>query len=84
MPFAATNLLMSTTGLRLLPFLAGTALGIAPRVVAVVWVGSSLTELDLSQGADRRLMVVGVLATGVVLWLLGRMSKRGLARLSGA
>ena len=35
-PFAATNLLMSTTGIRILPFLIGSVLGLAPRVIAVV------------------------------------------------
>jgi uncharacterized membrane protein YdjX (TVP38/TMEM64 family) len=84
MPFAATNLLMSTTGIRILPFLVGTVVGIAPRVIAVVWIGSSLTELDLSQGADRRLLILGVVATGAVLWILRKVSKRGLAQLESA
>ncbi|MFT4710613.1 MAG: putative membrane protein YdjX (TVP38/TMEM64 family) [Planctomycetota bacterium] len=80
-PFAATNLLMSTTGIRLLPFLAGSILGLAPRVIAVVWIGSSLTELDLSQAADQRVLVLGLVATFAVLWLLRKVSKRGLAQL---
>lgn len=83
-PFAATNLLMSTTGVRLLPFLVGSALGLAPRVVAVVWIGSSLSELDLSQAADRRLLLVGIAATVAALFVLGRASRRGLARLQDA
>lgn len=83
-PFAATNLLMSTTGVRMLPFLVGSVVGLAPRVVAVVWIGSSLTELDLSQAADRRLLVLGVVATAATLWILGRASRRGLARLERA
>lgn len=83
-PFAATNLLMSTTGVRLAPFLVGSVIGLAPRVVAVVWIGSSLTELDLSLAADRRLLVLGIAATGAALWILGRASRRGLARLGGA
>ncbi len=83
-PFAATNLLMSTTGVRLVPYLVGSALGLAPRVLAVVWIGSSLTELDLSQAADRRLLVVGIAATVAALFVLGRASRRGLARMQGA
>jgi len=83
-PFAATNLLMSTTGVRVVPFLVGSMLGLAPRVVAVVWIGSSLTELDLSQASDRRLLVLGVAATGAVLWILGAIARRGLARLERA
>jgi uncharacterized membrane protein YdjX (TVP38/TMEM64 family) len=83
-PFAATNLLMSTTGIRMVPFLIGSLLGMAPRVIAVVWIGSSLTELDLSQAADRRFLLLGIVATVVVLWILRRVSRRGLARLESA
>lgn len=83
-PFAATNLLMSTTGVRLVPFLVGSVLGLAPRVVAVVWIGSSLSELDLSQAADRRLLVLGIVATVLALFVLGRASRRGLARMQEA
>lgn len=83
-PFAATNLLMSTTGIRLAPFLTGSLLGLAPRVIAVVWIGASLTELDLSQAADQRLMALGIVATVAVLWILRNVSRRGLAQLEGA
>ncbi len=80
-PFATTNLLMSTTGIRLLPFLIGSLIGMAPRVIAVVWIGSSLSELDLTQAADRRLLGLGILATAVVLWVFRKVSKRALTRL---
>ncbi|MDG1500010.1 MAG: VTT domain-containing protein [Planctomycetota bacterium] len=84
MPFAATNLLMSTTGIRILPFLAGSMVGLAPRIFAVVWIGSSLTELDLSQAADQRVLILGIVATFAVLWILRKVSRRGLAQLEGA
>ncbi len=83
-PFAATNLLMSTTGIRVVPFLIGSLLGMAPRIIAVVWIGSSLTKLDLRQAADRRLLIIGVVATVIVLWVLSKVSKRGLDQLEGA
>ena len=35
-PFSLTNLAMAGTGVRLVPFLAGTALGMAPRTVVYV------------------------------------------------
>ena len=75
---------MSTTGVRTLPVLVGSMLGLAPRIIAVVWIGSSLTELDLSQASDRRLLALGIVATVATLWILGRMSRRGLARLENA
>ena len=83
-PFAATNLLMSTTGVRVVPYLVGSVLGLAPRVIAVVWIGASLTELDLSQAADRRVLALGIAATVAALWILGRASRRALARLAAA
>ncbi len=82
-PFAGTNLLMSTTGVGMLPFLVGSMVGQAPRILAVVWIGASLTELDLALASDRRLLALGVAASVVVLWVLGRASRRGLARLEG-
>ena len=81
MPFAGTNLLMSTTGIGMLSFLVGSVVGQAPRIIAVVWIGSSLTELDLSQASDQRVLALGVAATVAALWVLGRISKRALARL---
>jgi len=58
--------------------------GLAPRIFAVVWIGSSLTELDLSQAADQRVLILGIVATFAVLWILRKVSRRGLAQLEGA
>ncbi|MCA9002780.1 MAG: TVP38/TMEM64 family protein [Planctomycetes bacterium] len=82
MPFSATNLLMSTTGIGLVPFLAGSVLGMSPRVVAVAWIGSTLTELDWSQASDRRLFYLGVVATIAVLWVLRGIAKRALSQMT--
>ncbi len=82
MPFAATNLLMAASGVRLGPFLAGTLLGIAPRVIVVAAAGSGLAELDLSQGADRRLLILGALATAAALFVAGRLASRTLRDLA--
>lgn len=80
MPFAGTNLLMAAAGVGTGAFLAGTVLGIAPRVAAVALAGAGLGELDLAAGADRRLALLGVLATLVALWVAGRIARRALAR----
>ncbi|MGP1345636.1 MAG: TVP38/TMEM64 family protein [Phycisphaerales bacterium] len=39
-PFALTNLAMSSTAVRLLPFAIGTAVGMAPRTLLAVWIGT--------------------------------------------
>ncbi|MEO0652339.1 MAG: VTT domain-containing protein [Planctomycetota bacterium] len=80
MPFAGTNLLMAASGVGFGAFLGGTLLGIAPRVVAVAVAGAGLEELDLSKGPDRRLALLGLIATAIVLVVLGRVAGRALRR----
>lgn len=81
MPFAATNVLLASAGVRLGTFLAGTLLGIAPRVLIVALAGAGLAELDLEQGRDTRLLVFGGLATLLALVVIGRLALRALRRM---
>lgn len=78
MPFAATNLLMASAGVGAREFLVGSLLGLAPRVIAVVFVGAGLSELDLSQSLDTTWWIVGMVATVVTLVVIGRAAKRVL------
>lgn len=82
MPFAATNLLLGAAGVRTGAFLAGTLLGIAPRVVVVATAGASLSELDLGSAADARLFVLGVLATVAALVAIGLLARGALRRMT--
>ncbi len=78
MPFAATNLLLASAGVRVGTFLAGTVLGIAPRVLVVALAGAGLAEFDLDRGHDGRLLVLGALATVAALFVIGRLARRAL------
>ncbi len=82
MPFAATNLLMSTTGMGIGSFLTGSLLGMAPRVIAVAWLGSTMQELDLSQAGDQRLLLLGIVATIAVLIFFRGIARRQLAQMN--
>jgi uncharacterized membrane protein YdjX (TVP38/TMEM64 family) len=79
MPFAATNLVMSAAGVTWRVFLLGSIAGMTPRVVAVAWAGAGLAELDLGAAADRRVALVGLLATVAALVVAGRLGRRALA-----
>jgi|GEM_PF-1987613 len=46
-PFALGNVLAASSGVRLLPLVVGTVLGMAPRVGLVVWVGAELSRWEL-------------------------------------
>ncbi|MCK5941205.1 MAG: VTT domain-containing protein [Planctomycetes bacterium] len=80
MPFAATNLLMASFGVRSHAFLLATAIGIAPRAIGVALVGAELSELDWRAGAGGWSTVVAIAATVLVLALTGRIAARALRR----
>ncbi len=80
MPFAATNLLLATSAVPVSSFLAGSAVGLLPRIAAVVVAGAGMSTLDLGAAADRRLLVVGLVATLVALGIAGRLARRALQR----
>ncbi|MEX1024635.1 MAG: VTT domain-containing protein [Planctomycetota bacterium] len=83
MPYAGTNLLMASANVRPLPFVAGSGLGLAPRVAALAVAGAGLAELDLSQAADARLALLGGVATLLLLFVLGRITAPSLRSRAG-
>lgn len=80
MPFAATNLLMASFGVRTRVFLAATLLGVAPRLVAVTMVGAELSEFDWQSGTNKWTMVLALAATVLVLFLISRIARNALRR----
>ncbi|MEO1279567.1 MAG: VTT domain-containing protein, partial [Planctomycetota bacterium] len=85
-PFALTNLVMSTTGVARVPFVIGTALGMAPRTLAAVLLaaaGASRGD-DIVQvlSKDPLIAIIGIAITFVVLGIIGFIAKRALEKLS--
>lgn len=76
-PFALTNLVMSSTGVRLLPYMIGTAVGMAPRTVFAAWVGAQAGEVA-EKGWVRVLIPVGVAI--VVFVILYRLISRWVTK----
>ncbi|GAB4545074.1 MAG: hypothetical protein Tsb0013_02640 [Phycisphaerales bacterium] len=68
-PFALTNLLMSSTGVRLWPYLVGTFIGIAPRTLFAVWLGVQAEDIAQAQSRDRTTQIV-LLVAGLVIFVL--------------
>lgn len=87
-PFALTNLVMSATGVARVPFLIGTALGMAPRTLAAVWLASEGAKRgdDILSvlSKDWRAAVIGVTIMFVVLGVIGSIAKRALAKVTDA
>jgi uncharacterized membrane protein YdjX (TVP38/TMEM64 family) len=81
-PFAMTNLLLAATGVGWVPYLAGSLIGLAPRVAAAVIVGASLATLDLGhleRGGTAYLSIALSIAAVAILGWLARRSLRTIA-----
>jgi uncharacterized membrane protein YdjX (TVP38/TMEM64 family) len=79
-PFALGNVLAAGTGVRRGPLLAGTALGMLPRITIVVALGAQLAAWDLSRTSPWMIAaavagaVLGLGGLGVWSWLIVRRS----------
>src|SRR5690606_4613733 len=81
LPFAGTNLLVAAAGVPLRTFLVGSVLGLAPRVAGVAFAGAMVGELDLAAvHAEPWWIAVGLAATVVLLFVIGRVGRRALDR----
>jgi uncharacterized membrane protein YdjX (TVP38/TMEM64 family) len=87
-PFALTNLAMAASGVKLMPYVLGTALGMAPRTFAAVWLavqaaGRGDDLVDVVKSKDLWQIIAMVVATVIVLGVIGHISKKALAKVSG-
>lgn len=87
-PFALTNLAMAASGVRLVPYVIGTALGMAPRTFAAVWLasegakrGDNLVDLLKREPVE---IIIALAITFAVLGVIGYIAKRALEKVSGA
>jgi uncharacterized membrane protein YdjX (TVP38/TMEM64 family) len=87
-PFALSNLMMAAAGARLLPFLAGTAVGMLPRTAFAVWLAAAASSTGASDiqsfAAERGVLViaVGIAAMAVSLAIVGSLANAALRRLA--
>jgi len=88
-PFALSNLVMAATGVRFVPFILGTVIGMTPRTALAVWLAHSAAATGAAdiqgflQAPGRGwILAVGVVSMLVVVAVIGAMAKAALARLS--
>jgi uncharacterized membrane protein YdjX (TVP38/TMEM64 family) len=81
-PFAATNFMISASGVSIKTFLLGTLIAYVPRTSATVFVGSSLSELNFNQPQESWMIILGIIATIAAIIVIGVFSKRALNRIT--
>jgi uncharacterized membrane protein YdjX (TVP38/TMEM64 family) len=81
-PFALMNLVLASSGVPKRVYVLGTALGMAPRTFAAVFVGSQITDWS-SADRPRWMVVGGIVLTVVVLGIIGSIANRALKRVTG-
>ena len=81
-PFAVTNFIVSASGISFKIFILGTVIGMLPRAFAMVFVGSSLSELDFSKSQETWIIFVGIAATILAIFLISLISKKALHKLA--
>lgn len=83
-PFAFTNLVLAATGVRFVPMIVGSVVGMMPRTVFACWLGAQgaatgATDLvDLMKKQGPMAVVAGVALLVVALWVMQRVGNRAL------
>jgi len=85
-PFALMNLMLASVRAPLVVYVAGTALGMAPRTAAAVWIAAGLRErfTSVREGLEAPtpwwVWVGGIAAMAAALVVIGRLARGALAR----
>lgn len=79
-PFAITNLVMASTRVPLSAYLIGTAVGMAPRTAAAVWIAAGLKELTLDGTKQPWMWVASIAITIGIVFLVGHWANRAITR----
>ena len=76
-PFALTNYVMSVSGVKLVPFLIATIVGMAPRTFAAVWIGHQVTNWDEIH-KPKWLIIGGMVLAVAILIGLGQLANKAV------
>ena len=77
-PFALTNFLLASFKIKVKEFTAGTFVGMLPRTVVSVFIGSQLTKLDFQKPIESWQLIAGIAATVLLLVMITRMAGKAL------
>lgn len=76
-PFALTNYAMSVSGVKFIPFMIATIVGMAPRTFAAVWIGAQAESWDQVH-KPKWLIISGIVLAVVILVGLGKLANKAI------
>ena len=91
-PFAVTNLVLASAEVRFLPYLLGTAIGMAPRTAITVWFVHWARNIQqppaqnlaaLIKNTPTGIFIAGIVSTIVMLLILAYISNKAIAQVTG-
>jgi uncharacterized membrane protein YdjX (TVP38/TMEM64 family) len=77
-PFALMNYVMSVSGVRLVPFLIATIVGMAPRTFVAVWIGTQVETIADAKSYKKGMIIGGIVLAIVVLVVLGKLANKAI------
>jgi uncharacterized membrane protein YdjX (TVP38/TMEM64 family) len=80
LPFGTTNVLLATSGVRTLPYLVGSLLGLMPRAGIVALAAAGAEKLDLRASQSWWMIAAGFIATGACIVVMAVIGRRALNR----
>ncbi len=82
-PFALTNLLLASLGVRRWVFFAGTMIGMLPRTLAAVMIGQQFNGWTGEIDKPRWLIIVGIVAIVMLVIVVSKAAAGALQRVTG-
>jgi uncharacterized membrane protein YdjX (TVP38/TMEM64 family) len=81
-PFAMTNLVLAATKIPSLVYVLGTVIGMAPRTIVAVYIGSTFSDLsDIT--TPLWLKITGIVVMVAVLLVIGVLANRAISHVTG-
>jgi len=81
-PFSLMNGFMAVSGVKLVPYVIATVVGMAPRTFAAVWIGNQVVNWD-EYDKPKWLIIAGIVLMVAVLMLLGHMANKAIDKAMG-
>lgn len=78
MPFAGSNVLFTAAGVSWFSYLMGTALGMAPRTLAAVWIAAGASQLSLDHPYGVWFLATSVVVLVVAMVVVSRIARRAV------